>query len=182
MEALTFFNKKLDAGDKVRLTLETGKVLEGYFGGYKCFDGVTAYLEYHVYPVFYRPGKKGQYVKRSLFGTNRSTFVGFSEIKDVEKIKEDVQYRHIGYYNNPEDCYNLAMRGHKVALQAWKRGEGEFVNVDNEEPFDDIENDDETRILENGIYAFRISDCIADSNGDDYSGYIDIFERVDNAA
>lgn len=176
MEPLTFFNKQLNAGDRVRLTLTGGHTFEGYFGGYKCYEGTTAYLDYNVFPVFYRPGKKGQYVRRSLF-ENRSPRVGFSEIEDVERIV--TEYRHIGYYNNPDDCYNLALRGHKAALHAWKKGYGEFHNVDNNEVFTDVVPDDETRILDDGRYAVRMYDCCADSadNGD-YGGYIDIFERI----
>lgn len=176
MDALTFFNKQLNDGDRVRLTLTGGHVFEGYFGGYKCFEGTTADLHYNVFPVFYRPGKKGQYVRRSLF-ESRTPYVGFSEIEDVERIV--TEYRHIGYYNNPDDCYNLALRGHKAALHAWKNGYGDFHNVDNNEVFTDVVPDYETRILDDGRYAVRMYGCCADSpdNGD-YGGYIDIFERI----
>ena len=177
MEALTFFNKQLHTGNRVRLTLTGGHAFEGYFGGYKCFEGTTADLHYNIFPVFYRPGKKGQYVRRSLF-ESRTPYVGFSEIEDVERIV--TEYRHIGYYNNPEDCYNLSLRGHGTALKAWKNGEGAFHNVDNNEAFDDIENDEDTRILEGGKYAVRFFDIPGEYTGDpdNYPGYIDIFERI----
>ena len=186
MEPREFLNKDINDGDKVKLTLHGGKVLEGYFGGYKCFEGTHGYLEYGVFPVFYRPGKKGQYVKRSLF-PDRTPYIAFRDIVDVERIM--IPYRHIGYYNNNTDCYNLGIRGQETALQAWKDGEGAFVNVENDEVFEDVVPDRDTEFFEGGRYAVRFSfnpknlDAPQDDQEDQDCGiYIDIFERIDDAA
>lgn len=186
MEPKDFINKDLNDLDKVRLTLHGGTVLEGYFGGYKCFEGTHGFLEYGVFPVFYRAGKKGQYVKRSLF-EGRSPYIAFRDIKDVERIT--VQYRHIGYYNNPDDCFYLGIRGPKVVLDAFKKGEGAFVGVDNDEPFNDVVPDRDTTLLEDGRYAVRYNynrKCSTlqqmQESGEDCGYYIDIFERIDDAA
>ena len=185
MEPKDFINKDLNDGDKVKLTLKDGRVLEGYFGGYKCYKGNCSWLGYNVFPVFYRVGKKGECVKRALL-EDSSPAVSFLSIDDVERIT--VPYRHVGYYNNPDDCYNLGLRGQKAALQAWKNGEGAFINVDNNEPFEDVVPDDDTEIFENGRYAVRFSfrpkdlTAPAEGQGDEDCGiYIDIFERIEDA-
>ena len=186
MEPREFINKDLNEGDKVRLTLENGQVLEGYFGGYKCYDGNCGWLGYKVFPIFYRAGKKGQCIRRSIL-ENRSPHIGFLSIKDVERIV--VPYRHIGYYNNAEDCYNLGVRGAKKVLQAWKNHEGDFHNVDNSDVHTDVVPDDDTHILEDGKYAVRfnfnrlkVSKTDIESGGEDCGYYIDIFERIEESA
>lgn len=192
MNATDFINKNLNCGDKVRLTLgynAPGESYEGFFGGYKTFEGVNPDLT--VYPVFYRAGKNGQMVQRSILGDGHSTAFCMCDIWDVEKVA--VQYRHIGYYNNYQDCRDLSLRGHAAAIKAWKRGHGAFVNVNNDEPFDDVAEDGDTRLLEGGRYAVRFHDCgnITDEavskeagnpDGTDCHSYIDIFERIDDAA
>lgn len=171
-----FFALGLKSGDRVRVTI-SGKTYEGYFGGYKMFDGIGDLDNWSVFPAFYAAGKAGQMVKRSLV-PGRTSWWGLSDIASCEKIS--ASYRHIGYYNNPEDCYNLSLRGHGTALKAWKDGEGAFHNVDNNEVFDDVENDEDTRILEGGKYAVRFFDIPGEYTGDpdNYPGYIDIFERI----
>lgn len=171
-----FFALGLKSGDRVRVTI-VGKIYEGYFGGYKMFDGIGDLDNWSVFPAFYAAGKGGQMVKRSLV-PGRTSWWGLSDIASCEKIS--ASYRHIGYYNNPEDCYNLSLRGYETALKAWKNGKGAFHNVDNDEAFDDIENDEDTRILEGGKYAVRFFDIPGEYTGDpdNYPGYIDIFERI----
>ena len=172
-----FYSLGLKSGDKVRVTIGR-KTYEGYFGGYKMFDSIGDLDNHSLFPVFYAAGKGGQMVRRSLVA-GCGTWWGLSEIADCEKVT--VPYRHIGYYNNPEDCESLAKKGYTAALEAWKKGEGAFHNVDNDEDFDDVEEDEDTCILEDGKYAVRFFDIPLEYAGDpdNYPGYIDIFERME---
>lgn len=184
MEINHFISKGLSAGDKVRVTLTDGTVREGYFGGWFCLRGKTDWLEDKVFPVFHRPGKDGRHSMRALF--SMGTWVDWQRIADVERLI--IPYRHVGYYNNAEDCYNLGIRGAEAVLKAYRNNEGAFVHVDNDEPFTDVVPDHDTRILENGGYAVRFNfspssarkkDMAAD--GEDCGYYIDIFERIGKA-
>lgn len=185
MEALTFFNKNLRAGDKIRLTMKRiDRTFVGFFGGYQMYEGIQPDLNYGIYPVFYRIGKNGRMLRRSIFGDGYFTSVCIYDIEDVEKASEP--YRHVGYFNNFRDCHNLGIRGHEACLKAWKAGEGSFIVPGNNGVFDDIIADKETRILENGKYAVRIRGMDpADITEDDIAAdgdcpcYIDIFERID---
>jgi len=180
MKALKFINKKLRSGDKVRLRMKGAKkAITGYFGGYKMYDGIQPDLDYGIYPIFYREGKDGRMVRRSIFGDNHSTAVCISDIQSVKKIRE--LYRHIGYFNNAEDNERLSVPlRYQQALKAYKKGKGTFVGADNDEVFDDIEEDDDTMILEDGKYAVRFYDVPAVWNDETRKspGYIDIFERI----
>ena len=186
MNAQTFINKNLHFGDKVRLTMYGIKEpIICFFGGYKTFGNIETNLDYGIFPVFYRVGKNGRLLRRSVFGYTHLTWAGLSEIEDVER--EVVYYKHLGYYNNWDDCFNLGIRGPKAILKAWKDNDGDFYEVDNDELFDDVVSDDQTTILEDGKYAVRISGCdpiditeedIA-ADGECYC-YLDIFERVEH--
>ena len=171
-----FYSLGLESGDKVRVKIGSKRYV-GYFGGYKMFDGIGDLDNHSLFPVFYAAGKDGQMVRRSLV-PDRSTWWGLSDIASCEKIT--VPYRHVGYYNNQEDCESLAKKGFTAALEAWKKNEGAFYNVDNNDIYEDVENDDQTCILEDGKYAVRFFDIPDGYTGDpdNYPGYIDIFERV----
>lgn len=82
-----FINKDIQCGDKVRLTLASGKVVVCFFGGYHSYEGVQPSLGY-IDPVFYAVGKKGHMVKRSPFGPDTWTHISFRSLKDIEKYSD----------------------------------------------------------------------------------------------
>lgn len=87
MKAKEFVNKNIKFGDKVRITLVTGKTVDCFFGGYKTYGNVEPSLDY-LLPTFYAIGKNGDMAKRSPFGPATCPRLPFSSIKDIENLIE----------------------------------------------------------------------------------------------
>lgn len=95
MKAKEFVNKNIKFGDKVRITLMTGKTVDCFFGGYKTYGNVEPSLDY-LLPTFYAIGKSGDMAKRSPFGPTTCPRVPFSSIKDIENLTEiGTPYHHM---------------------------------------------------------------------------------------
>ena len=77
MKAKEFVNKNIKFGDKVRITLMTGKTVDCFFGGYKTYGNVEPSLDY-LLPTFYTIGKNGDMAKRSPFGPTTCPRLPFS--------------------------------------------------------------------------------------------------------
>lgn len=78
MKASEFINLNLKYGQRVRVTFICG-TFEGFFGGYKTFDGNNMSLKFALNPIFYAIGRKGQMIKRSMV-PNHTPYWGFSQI------------------------------------------------------------------------------------------------------
>lgn len=83
MTPIEFINTGIKYGDKVELTLESGKEVTGFFGGFKTFGLVEPDLSY-ITPVFYAPKKDGTMGNRSAFGPDTSTNIPYSCIKTIK--------------------------------------------------------------------------------------------------
>jgi hypothetical protein len=83
MTPIEFINTGIKYGDKVELTLESGKEVTGFFGGFKTFGLVEPELDY-IMPVFYAPKKDGTMGKRSAFGPDTCTNIPYSSIKTIK--------------------------------------------------------------------------------------------------
>ena len=82
MNAIEFINTGIEFGDKVELTLESGKEVVGFFGGFKTFGLIEPDLNY-IMPVFYAPKKDGTMGNRSAFGPG-TTSIPYSCIKTIK--------------------------------------------------------------------------------------------------
>ena len=83
MNAIEFINTGIEFGDKVELTLESGKEVVGFFGGFKTFGLIEPDLNY-ITPVFYAPKKDGTMGNRSAFGPDTCTNIPYSSIKSIK--------------------------------------------------------------------------------------------------
>ena len=83
MTPIEFINTGIKYGNKVELTLESGKEVTGFFGGFKTFGLVEPELDY-ITPVFYAPKKDGTMGKRSAFGPDTCTNIPYSSIKSLK--------------------------------------------------------------------------------------------------
>lgn len=181
MIAIDFINKGIHVGDEIRLFMncilnDTTDPIEGVFGGYKTFGDIETDLTFGLYPVFYRKPKNGRIKKTSIFGRGCVAWCRVDNIRDIEKLTRN--YRLLGFYDNDEDCRNLAPRGPRAILEAWKTGEGDRVIVDSDGAvYDDIYWDRYTSFIQNGRYAIRITGAIAGAKAP--AKLIEIFERVD---
>lgn len=127
MNAKEFINKDISYGQKVKLTIRKGREFICFFAGWKTFGNIEPNLDY-LMPVFYVPTQSGKMGRRSIFGPGRCTWVGLSDIEDIEKVT--VQYRHIGYYNNVKDCLKLFSASPEEIVKHWKDNCGEFNTVE----------------------------------------------------
>lgn len=83
MTPIEFINTGIKYGNKVELTLESGKEVTGFFGGFKTFGLIEPDLNY-ITPVFYAPKKDGTMGNRSAFGPDTSTNIPYSSIKTIK--------------------------------------------------------------------------------------------------
>jgi hypothetical protein len=90
MKAREFITKGIVRGDRVRVTMQGGAAVEGFFGGYKTFGGIEPDLSY-IMPVFYAPTKSGAMGRRSAFGPDRCTHACWCDIRDVEKLPTETR-------------------------------------------------------------------------------------------
>ncbi len=175
MTAKEFLALDLKYGDRVRVTLGTAEH-EGFFGGYKAFEGSHSCLEYALYPIFYAIGKNEQIVQRSMV-PGRTPYWGFCTISKIEKVS--ILYRWKGYIDNVADCVDGALRGPKVILNEWKkyRETGKsaysFCDLDNENMFNKTEFTDRFTTLDDGKYAVYIY------QQNEKFAFVRIFERVE---
>ena len=174
MTAKEFLALDLKYGDRVRVTLGTTEH-EGFFGGYKAFEGSHSCLEYALNPIFYDIGKNEQMVRRSM--VPGISYWGFSTISKIEKVS--ILYRWKGYIDNVKDSVNAALRGPKVILNEWKkhRETGKsayrFCDVDNENVINKTEFTDRFTTLNDGKYAVYIY------KQNEKFAFVRIFERVE---
>lgn len=175
MTAKEFLALDLQYEDRVRVTLGEAEH-EGFFGGYKAFEGSHSCLEYALYPIFYAIGKNGHMVQRSMV-PGRTPYWGFNTISKIEKVT--IRYRWKGYIDNVRDSVDAALRGPKVILNEWKkyRETGKsaysFCDVDNESTFDNIRSEDDFTVLDDGKYAVYVF-----HNKD--TAFVRVFERIDD--
>lgn len=175
MNAKEFINLDLQPGDRVRVTLGEAKH-EGFFGGYKAFEGTHSYLEYGLYPVFYAIGKNDQMVQRSMV-PGRTPYWGFSSITSIEKIT--IKYRWVAYIDSKVHSIDAATSKPKTILEEYKKYRNgqqsrySFCDVENMSLFDKCKFNSEYTMLENGKYAVYV---FYDNN----NAFVRIFERTES--